>query len=346
MWCSRRRPAEGRDLAIVLRDDAELRAFSDTDQARPFAVPAQFPLWQPMIVLSASGEQDELEVALAHEVVHAISSGAIHDQPRWFAEGMATYFETVRLDPTLETVDIGGIPRVGAVRIADLVPISELFEWAKSSKEETRQYSTAWALFWFLINQHRAELQRYVHLLDGVGAEIERRPELARRIWDLGFPTLPLTVAERELHDWIINGSHVVTHFRLKPRDWSVTKRRLGDADVYAVRALLRRLAGKRDAQVRADVAAALAAEPTNVVARLLAAALDHTGITADDARAIVGAHEDDWRAWMLVAGAAQDNTGEAEAARARACKLVAANPVLLPPSELCSSRRAGPLSL
>jgi hypothetical protein len=49
-------PVAGRDLAIVLRDDAELKAFSTTDQARAFALPAQSPLWQPVIVLSASSE--------------------------------------------------------------------------------------------------------------------------------------------------------------------------------------------------------------------------------------------------------------------------------------------------
>jgi hypothetical protein len=84
-------PAEGRDLAIVLRDDAELRAFSETDQIRPFAADVQLPLWQSMIVLSASSARGELEVALAHELVHAISYGVIHHQPRWFAEGIATY---------------------------------------------------------------------------------------------------------------------------------------------------------------------------------------------------------------------------------------------------------------
>ncbi|HEY0193232.1 MAG TPA: hypothetical protein VGC42_19075 [Kofleriaceae bacterium] len=46
-------PAEGRTLAIVLRDDAELRAMTATGQARPFAAPVAAPLWQPLIVLSA-----------------------------------------------------------------------------------------------------------------------------------------------------------------------------------------------------------------------------------------------------------------------------------------------------
>jgi hypothetical protein len=334
-------PTEGRDLAIVLRDDAELRAFSETDQVRPFATPVQFPLWQPMIVLSASSEPGELEVALAHELVHAISSGVIHHQPRWFAEGMATYFETAGLDPKLVTVEIGGPPTVAQIAIDRLVPIIELFGWTKTTREESRQYATAWALFWFLINQHEAELQRYAHLLDHAGAEIGQRSDLARRIWDLAFPTLPFTSVDRALEDWIVDGkSYVVKRLTLKAAGRSATERRLEDADVYAIRALLRHLSRRSDAQARADVAAALATEPTHVLARLLAAALDHTEVTADEARAMAGAHEDDWRAWMLVA-VISSQSGEAKAARVKACEIAAANPALLLPPELCSGRRA-----
>jgi hypothetical protein len=336
-------PAEGRDLAIVLRDNAELRAFSTTDQIRPFAARVQLPLWQPMIVLSASSERGELEVALAHELVHAISSGIIHHQPRWFAEGMATYFQTAGLDPKLVTVEIGGSPTGAQMSVDRLVPITELFEWTKITREESRQYLTAWALFWFLVNQHEAELQRYVHLLDDAGAEIEQRSDLARRTWDLAFPTLPFTAVDRALHDWLFNGkSYAVRRFRLKSGDRSTTERRLEDADVYAIRALLRHLAGRSDAQARADVAAALAAEPTHVLARLLAAALDHAEITADEARAIAGAHEDDWRAWLLVVSAmSSGQAAEAKAARARACEIAAANPALSPPPGLCPGPHA-----
>jgi hypothetical protein len=328
----------------VLRNDEELRALSTTDQTRPFAIHMQFPLWQPMIVLSASGERGKLEVALAHELVHAISFGVIHHQPRWFAEGMATYFQTAGLDPKLDTIEIGGSPTGGQITIDRLVPISELFEWTKMAKEEHRQYMTAWALFWFLINEHQAELQRYAQLLDGAGAGVEERSDLPRSIWDRSFPTLPLTAVDRALQGWLSQGSrYVVRRFRLNMGDRSTTERQLGDADVYAIRALLRHVADKDDAQVRTDVAAARAADPTHVLARLLAAALDRTAITADEARAIAGAHEDDWRAWLLVARAVSaGRSEEAEAARTRACEIAAANPALLPPPDLCPERQAG----
>jgi hypothetical protein len=335
-------PADGRELAIVLRDDLELRAFSDTEQARPFAREPRFPLWQPMIVLSAAGRPGDLEVAVAHELIHAISFGVVHHQPRWFGEGMATYFETVGLDPGLATAVIGGAPTGRTVRVSHLLPIAELFEWTRATQDETRQYITAWALFWFLSNQHRAELQRYMDLLDAADPEIEQRPDLARRIWDRAFPTMSYGEVDRELRDWLFNGMHREQEFRFATRDRAAIERRLGDADAYAARGLLRGLAGKRDAQARADVAAALAAEPSHVLARLLAVALDHTQVTADQARAMTRAHADDWRAWMLLALAIDAReVDEVRAARAKACELIGENPALSPPPALCPPRGA-----
>jgi hypothetical protein len=340
-------PADGRVLAIVLRDDRELRAFSTTRQARPFAREPQPPLWQPLIVVSATAPPGDLEVALAHELVHAISFGVIRHQPRWFGEGMATYFQSVGLDLGRATARVGGVPAGPPLRVAQLLPISELFEWASASTDETRQYLTAWALFCFLSNQHGAELGRYMQLLATADREIERRSDRARRIWDQAFPSLPVTTVDRQLHDWWLHGTHDEQQFRFKPQDGAITERRLGDADVYAVRAVLRSAEGTRDDRVRADVAAALASEPTNVLAWLMSAALDHRPITADDARPIVDAHDGDWRAWLLLATAVEDVPGELDvpAARTRACALIAANPALLPPPGLCPPHPPGPAS-
>jgi hypothetical protein len=92
--------ADGRELAIVLRDEAELRAFSSTDEPRPFAISPGAPTWQPTIVLPAwTKDGFFLKDAAVHELIHAISYGVVHYQPRWFAEGMATYYETLGTDP-------------------------------------------------------------------------------------------------------------------------------------------------------------------------------------------------------------------------------------------------------
>jgi hypothetical protein len=340
-------PDRGRNLAIVMRDGDELSSFSSTGQPRAFTISARFPLWQTMIVLALPRHRsadNRYNVTVAHELTHAISFGVVHHQPRWFAEGMATYFETVGLDPTLATAELGVSPTGRLVSVAHLLPISTLFAWTARAKDERREYTTAWALFWFLINQHSAELLHYRELLDRAGDDIEVPPERATRIWLEAFPSLPLDEVDGKLKHWLLNGMHREDVFKLAASDWEPVQRTMGDAEVHALRALLHKAGGKQDAQVRDSVTAALAVDPTNVLARLLALALDHKEIAADEARAIAREHDGDWRAWMLIAMAVQKangSTSEIKAAHARACALAGANPALLVPSELCPAEAA-----
>lgn len=335
-------PDGGRDLVIALHDDAELGAFTPTGEARAFAMPAHAPLWQPMIALPAFSNYSRGDVTVAHELTHMISYSVIHRQPRWFAEGMAKFFETIGLDPDEAKVDVGVAPsyRGQPLQMAHLIPISTLLTWRKISENESRQYSTAWALFTFLLNEHRAELVRYMQLLDTTDEpEAALSPEQDAQVWGKAFPSLPLGAVDGELHQWLLTGHHVVLHFNLRLPQWPVSERRLGDAEVYAIRGLLRATVANQPAQARADIAAALAAEPTNVLARLLTVALDHKKVTTDDARAITAVHQDDWRAWLLASIAMSDGHGdraELEAARRRACELISANPALIVPMKLC----------
>src|SRR5262245_28444427 len=76
-------PATGRTLVVLLRDDDELAALSGTQEPRPYTLPAQAPLWQATMVLSASSDDNDDNSNEAHELTHAISSGVVHHQPRW-----------------------------------------------------------------------------------------------------------------------------------------------------------------------------------------------------------------------------------------------------------------------
>ena len=334
-------PASGRDLVIAFRDDDELTALSLTGEPRAYAIPAQPPLWQPMFVLSAFSNRDQEDRTVAHELTHAISHAVVHHQPRWLAEGMADYFETVELDPDRTTADIGVAPqrRGQPIQMAHLIPIAKLFAWTAPAPNEQREYSTAWALFTYLINEHRTELGRYMQLLDSSFDPKATPADRAARAWSEAFASLPISTVDSVLQQWLVTGHHLVLHVNVQLRTWPIAERRLGDADVYAVRGLLRAVAAKQEAQAHQDLAAALAAEPTNVLARLLTVVLDHAKITPEDGRALTVAHEDDWRAWLLATIALSDapgNEAAVQVARERACELIAANPALSPPGTLC----------
>src|SRR5687767_7247768 len=93
---------DGRSLVIALRDSEEVGAY----------VPEQFTafafwggaLKQPGIVLPADANDNTV---VTHEIVHVVSFGVIRNQPQWFAEGLASFFETVTVDPDRASGDVG-----------------------------------------------------------------------------------------------------------------------------------------------------------------------------------------------------------------------------------------------
>lgn len=339
-------PAGGRMLVIALRDDDELTEFSRTHQPRAYAVPASAPVWQPVIVLSAFSNLGRGDLTPAHELTHAISFAVIHHQPRWLSEGMAQFFETVALGGNGPTVDVGVAPnwRGQPQRMAHLVPVTRLFQWQDTSKHEASEYSTAWALFTFLMNRDRAGLLRYLQILQREARSRSATSQAeAEAWWAEAFPSLPLGEVDLELRQWLLSGNHTVMHFTVEERRWPIAERALGDADAYAARAMLRFRIAQND-QARADAAAALAAEPTNVLARLVLTINGKQRPTIEEARAMVAAHPGDWRAWLLDALVISDAHGDAaeqEAARTRSCALAAHNPALVVPSGLCPADAA-----
>jgi uncharacterized protein DUF1570 len=142
-------------------------AFADLDEVHLY-VPPQFvahawsgrnALRQPLIVLAASSLDDDRRI-VTHELTHVIAFNVIPDQPKWFAEGLAGYFETVRLDEDSATFDVG-VPiesRARDLHAEGLTPATELFACAEDACTDHRFYATSWALFTYLLNEHPTEL--------------------------------------------------------------------------------------------------------------------------------------------------------------------------------------------
>jgi hypothetical protein len=293
---------EGRVLVIALRDDAEVRAFLPGD-FKAIASDGTTAVYQPMIMIPA----DSYSEVVAHELTHTISQTVIPKQPRWFAEGLAKYFETIKIDRGRGTVDLGRAPtyRGEPMVMSRLMSLGELVACKELTCADAHFYAAAWALFTYLMNEKRAEVTSYIQLL----------------------ATANLDELEADVKRWLVSGRHTVLHYNVKLPTYAVTERELGDADVRAARALLRlEFQGNLElAKLEAD--AALAIDPTHVVASLVRYRADKS-ITADAARALVKAHPDDWRAHMLLAWIVR--TGEeAAAAYKRGCELAAQNPAL-----------------
>ncbi|MBV8762416.1 MAG: hypothetical protein JO257_34345 [Deltaproteobacteria bacterium] len=262
------RGAEGsmKTFVIALRDDDERSAFVPD----PFSALASPPdgnlLKQPVIVLSASSNIEASDRIEAHELVHAISHAIIHKQPRWFAEGMAKYYETVEIGDG--TADLGREPtnRGQPMVMHHLEPLAKVFECATLECADYAFYATVWALFTYLTNVHPDQLAHYEAVLAESGDDRRARQE--------AFAGVPLEQLETEMKDWLAHGSHKVLHFKVQLQEPHVQVRTLGDADVYAARAFMTyEFVGNHDL-VRRDLAAARAIDPNNALAKTVADAL------------------------------------------------------------------------
>jgi len=307
-----------RTFVIALRDAEEVGVY----------LPVQFVAyawsgnasWMPSIVISAE-DNDTNAQTITHELTHAISFGVIETQPHWFAEGLASYFESAKIDEDHGTVELGNPSqnRLSWIRTVRPLPFAELMACQTAPCMDGHFYATAWAVFAFLRNVHTAELLTYVQAL--AAPRVDRRADP----WRAVVPSLPPDTLDGELRKWLVYGQRQVVRYTVKFAPFTVRERVLTDGDALAARALLHQPYEREDAAIEASIRDALAADPTNVLGQLVAYRA-HKTIALDAARAIAAAHPDDWRAWWLVLRA-QPAADEARDALGRMCELAPANP-------------------
>jgi hypothetical protein len=315
----------GKSLVIALRDPDEVHGYIPENFAAIASPPEGNAIHQGLIMLPAESKRQDVEITAAHELTHVISYSLVHHQPRWFAEGLAKFFETVEIDRKAGTVDLGRslAERGGPRRVHHFIPLATMFACKTLACADQGFYATAWALFTYLFNTQPERLARLEQRLD------ELAPNNAGA-WDEVFADLPLDKLEVDLRQWIVSGSHKVLHFNVQLQQHAVAERTLTDADVLAARAVLESQFAGRAAAADANATESLRLDPTNVLAMTMAYSLHHT-VDAERARAAAAAHPDDWRAWLLVELAVKTGD-EATQAHAKMCELAAGNLALAAP--------------
>jgi hypothetical protein len=305
-------PSRARSFVIALRDAREVAAYLP-NQFLAVAWPAQNPTERPGILLAAN--EDDREHVVNHELTHVISFGIIKNQPHWFAEGIATYFEMADLESDKASVQIG-IPREDRLEILQQFPplsAAKLFACKDSRCMDDRFYATSWALFSFLLDERFDQLGRYLQRLN------QLQDDNQAEAWDDLFRDLPPDQLDDKLRAWIHAGKIRSPRIEVVVHDVPAHERPLSDADVLAARSLL-------DFKFRGEVTAmrtlseALQIDRKNLLARLIDTEYTHS-IAPDDARATAAAYPDDWRAWWLVAFALKGSP-EGYRAMGRVCAL------------------------
>jgi tetratricopeptide (TPR) repeat protein len=287
-------PMPGKIRVLALRSKEEFDLFAPREGAAAFY--ARPPWVEPIIVLPGVFEEAQ-RVVIAHELTHHVLARAFARQPAWFAEGMASFMETVGSSGPGRTPTLGGVPRwlyravfpyhggIGAVLLA-------------KGRLDERQYALAWALVHFLRNRHPQELGelmlRFTRGQDPAVAWREVFPQ-----WD---PIAP-GAAERldeEIGRYLARGKFAYRDVKL-PEVAGATERAMSASEAHAARLSLPwRNRGKpsRAATRLAEAEEALAEDPANVAAlRVIADARPEQALPA--ARRAVELRPDDARAWL-----------------------------------------------
>ncbi len=272
----------GTTEAIVLRDGAELRTF--TEWSGVATVTARGPL----LVTAGSpvhfGDVSPDLALLAHEMAHDLDHRRMPGAPRWFDEGLAAYLESAEL------IDTGRV-RLGAIRREELeqarthrlIPLDTLVQ----TQWETLDPAA-------LLDLYRSA-RLWVQLLRAEERDRMRALEaaVARGVpWRVAWPKvrqgLDLARLEEALRRWLAAGAFPTELHRFTAPPTTIEEQPLAPWRVHIAQAELWSAGispadpGDRVQQVRGELEAAARAAPDEPLPRvLLADAGDRSGSAA-----------------------------------------------------------------
>jgi hypothetical protein len=271
------------------------------------------------IVMSAEAfgtGESQFTATVAHELTHYLSQYAVKQQPRWVAEGLAGFMETLTLTPDGQAV-FGRAPYAKLMHVRSLFAqerawgqretLPWLWQWSDMSvaqvralgeEEESGSYALSWAWMHLLMNQHRGELDAFFNGLNAGDA-----PQVA---FTRAFAREPPGTLEARLRAYVRTD---MPGWSLKQPDVStldVRTRALPEAEVHALRARLfvRDRPPVADPQrfIDYELSEALRLDPKQPEARLLQAErLPELPARYAAAKALALETDDD-RAWALLA--------------------------------------------
>ncbi|MES1204630.1 MAG: DUF1570 domain-containing protein [Pseudomonadota bacterium] len=293
--------------------------------------------YRPFIVLG-SGKQGFGGVIVRHELVHTVTELAMpRDLPTWYAEGLATYFETLAYDRERGQLLLGRaeLSKVELLKTrGPYRPVADLMnDRARSlvAEDADRAYATWWLLMHFLIHDASDVLVTYQRAL------AEGRD--ATTAWQSAASTEFRNALDERLARYVTDKRYLACRRMV----WSAPAVGIATAPVSAATALatgaMLDVVGTRQqpqneashrAAARDRVVRALALDPTNLVALQVSLALGDR-LTVLQVREALRGHEGNWMAWMLLFEALMQDgqMGEGRAAFVRAATLAPAEPAV-----------------
>jgi hypothetical protein len=211
---------------VVFRNEHDFGVFGGDDIGGYFTSNV---LFEPWVVMPDGRNERTLEV-FRHELTHFIANLAIYDQPAWFAEGLATYFQTARFDER-GRFTVGAVPGQYAVRLVQRGIRSSRSVFAAEARRDAGFYANSWLIVHYLISELPEQFEAYqLALAKGLGHEAA---------WARAFPELPPEKLDERLHAyWEADAFARWTREVNAPRG-QARVRALSTADEHALRAIL-----------------------------------------------------------------------------------------------------------
>ncbi len=292
--------------AIVLRSRGQLAEFH-SEKSLGFA---RFTPNGPLIVMDGGGamlfEPDVDQNVHAHELAHYLSFYVMARQPRWYAEGLASYLETAYLRQGGKEAVLGR-PKSEVLRYArersTWLTLDELWRWEQEAiplEDQGMHYISSWLWVAYLMNEHGPRFTDFQLRLS--------RAEEPRKAFEAAFAGAG--DLEAGLHFYLERGSFAMWAVPVDGVPTETQVRALEGAEVHAIRARLFLLARGKGAEeqkkaAQLEVAQALKENPTNVSAvQLQSAFLDKAAERMALAEALVKSRPDSGLAWGLLAEA------------------------------------------
>ena len=262
-------------------------------------------LYEPWIVVPGDGVRDERLQTVAHELTHYMADAAMPRQPLWFAEGLASYFETGHFEEDGRFV-LGSVPEG---RFQELIAFGLLRPSALLSGEITRDdhrfYSSSWLLVHYLMNEKGYAFQEYQKgLLRGFSYE---------RAWQDAFPQPSPELLDKAVEEYVLRGTYA--RFKMpieEPVIMAPRERVLSRADEHALQAILwianMRENPQDEQRARQAVALALADDADHLLAGALKVSFtqpENPQRAVSQAKRLFERHPQQWLAAALLGEAA-----------------------------------------
>ena len=287
-----RTSSPARIVVVALASERELHEFL-AERVDGMAGTNRFG--ERMILVRGDGNLLDSEV-VKHEVTHALMQEYLVSNPRWVAEGIACFLETLDIDRD-KRVAVRGASRWERRRwLRDHDPKG--INWSLqimgmgSNFENYDGYAfetLSWVLVHWMIDVYP---QRFEAFLAGLS-----RGEGMWKAFGEAFPAFKEAQIAGSMRRYLSDSTAMLEdRFPIAPWAGAVALRRPGRAEAHALRAeLFARFANQADRQSRFDeeLAFASAADPANPLVLALSR-------NRPDLKPAIERHPDDWRSWVV----------------------------------------------